>query len=124
MPNPVRVMHFADAHFGVENYGRQDPETGLNTRLLDFKHSLSKAIEMALAEGIDLAVFAGDAYKSRDPRQTDQREFTVHSEVDGRRRSGRHARGQSRYAHLEGARERDRDLPDARSCQRHNHESS
>ena len=24
---------------------------------------------------IDLAVFAGDAYKTRDPRQTDQREF-------------------------------------------------
>ena len=77
MPDPVRVMHFADAHFGVELHGKQDPETGLNTRLLDFKLSLSTAIEMALKEGIHLAVFAGDAYKSRDPRQTDQREFAL-----------------------------------------------
>lgn len=72
---PVRVMHFADTHFGVENYGRLDPATGLNTRLLDFKASLCEAIERALDEGIHLAVFAGDAYKSRDPSQTHQREF-------------------------------------------------
>ena len=71
----LRVMHFADTHFGVELYGRLDPETGLNTRLKDFKASLLRAIDFALEEGIDLAVFAGDAYKARDPRQTDQREF-------------------------------------------------
>src|SRR5579871_2052995 len=75
MAQAIRVMHFADTHFGVELYGRFDPETGLNTRLNDFKRSLLKAIDMALDAGIDLAVFAGDAYKTRDPRQTDQREF-------------------------------------------------
>ncbi|HZO86917.1 MAG TPA: exonuclease SbcCD subunit D [Chthonomonadaceae bacterium] len=75
MARTVRVMHFADTHFGVELYGRLDPETGLNTRLKDFKQSLLQAVEMALEAGIDLAVFAGDAYKTRDPRQTDQREF-------------------------------------------------
>lgn len=72
---PIRVMHFADTHFGVENYGRLDPATGLNTRLLDFKRSLCTAIDMALERGVQLAVFAGDAYKSRDPSQTHQREF-------------------------------------------------
>ena len=71
----VRVMHFADTHFGVELYGRLDPDTGVNTRLKDFKVSLLEAIKQALAAEIDLAVFAGDAYKTRDPRQTDQREF-------------------------------------------------
>jgi exonuclease SbcD len=71
----IRVMHFADTHFGVETYGRLDPKTGLNTRLQDFKRSLLGAVETALDEGIDLALFAGDAYKTRDPRQTDQREF-------------------------------------------------
>lgn len=75
MARTVRVMHFADTHFGVELYGRLDPETGINTRLRDFKQSLLKAIELALEAGIHLAVFAGDAYKARDPRQTDQREF-------------------------------------------------
>jgi exonuclease SbcD len=68
-------MHFADTHFGVELYGRLDPDTGLNTRLKDFKESLLAAMEEALEAGIQLAVFAGDAYKTRDPRQTDQREF-------------------------------------------------
>lgn len=75
MQESIRVMHFADTHFGVENYGRLDPATGLNTRLLDFKRSLATAIDMALERGIQLAVFAGDAYKSRDPSQTHQREF-------------------------------------------------
>ena len=68
-------MHFADVHFGVENYGRFDPVTGLNSRLVDFRDALNHAIDTALASGIELAVFAGDAYKTRDPNQTQQREF-------------------------------------------------
>ncbi len=68
-------MHFADTHFGVENYGRLDPATGLNTRLLDFSRTLNAAIDLALERGVQLAVFAGDAYKARDPSQTHQREF-------------------------------------------------
>ena len=61
MARPVRVMHFADTHFGVELYGRLDPDTGLNTRLKDFKRSLLKAVDLALEFDVDLAVFAGDA---------------------------------------------------------------
>lgn len=68
-------MHFADVHFGVENYGRHDPATGMSTRLLDFKNALNAAIDRALAADVQLAIFAGDAYKSRDPNQTHQREF-------------------------------------------------
>ncbi|HEV2471223.1 MAG TPA: exonuclease SbcCD subunit D [Chthonomonadales bacterium] len=77
MKNSIRVMHFADTHFGVELHGRLDPETGLNTRLKDFKKSLMSAMDLALDAGIQLAVFAGDAYKTRDPRATDQREFAA-----------------------------------------------
>ncbi len=68
-------MHFADVHFGIETYGKIDPETGLNTRLIDFRQSLNFAIDKALDAGVHLAVFAGDAYKTRDPNQTHQREF-------------------------------------------------
>ena len=32
----LRLLHFSDLHIGVENYGRTDPQTGLNTRLADF----------------------------------------------------------------------------------------
>lgn len=71
----VRLMHFADVHFGVESYGRYNPETGLNTRLEDFTRTLHAAIDVALEASVDLAVFAGDAYKARDPNQTHQRAF-------------------------------------------------
>jgi len=74
---PIRFMHFADAHFGVENYGRFDPETGLNSRLVDFRNALKSAIDTALAADIELAIFSGDAYKARDPTQTHQREFAA-----------------------------------------------
>ena len=72
---PIKIMHFADAHFGIETYGKVDPETGMNSRLLDFRRSLDFAIEKALEAGVHIALFAGDAYKSRDPNQTHQREF-------------------------------------------------
>ncbi len=68
-------MHFGDVHLGVETYGRYNPETGLNTRLEDFSAALHQAIDIALDANADLAVFAGDAYKARDPNQTHQRAF-------------------------------------------------
>ncbi len=71
----MRVIHFADLHIGVENYSRTDPETGLSTRLLDFLNALDQLVEYALTYKADLVLLAGDAYKSRDPNQTQQREF-------------------------------------------------
>ncbi len=71
----VKVLHFADLHLGVENYGRPDPATGLHTRLLDFLRSFDELVEYALKEAADLVLFAGDAYKSRNPNPTHQREF-------------------------------------------------
>jgi exonuclease SbcD len=68
-------MHFADVHFGVETYGKYNPETGLNTRLEDFTKALNDAVDLAIEADVDLAVFAGDAYKARDPNQTHQRAF-------------------------------------------------
>jgi DNA repair protein SbcD/Mre11 len=71
----LRVAHIADTHIGMENYGRINPETGLNQRLHDFLNSLDQAIDGAIAERVDLVVFAGDIYKTRDPTPTHQREF-------------------------------------------------
>jgi exonuclease SbcD len=71
----LRLLHLADVHLGVESYGRFDPATGLNTRLLDFTARLDEAVDCAIDEQVDLVVFAGDAYKSRDPSPTQQREF-------------------------------------------------
>jgi len=71
----IRLLHFADLHLGVENYGRIDPQTGLFSRLTDFLRSLDQIIDHALEQEMDLVIFAGDAYKSRDPSPTYQREF-------------------------------------------------
>lgn len=71
----MRVLHFADLHIGVENYGRIDPETGLSSRLLDFLSALDELVDYALDNSVDLVLLAGDAYKNRDPSQTQQREL-------------------------------------------------
>ena len=71
----MRILHFSDLHIGVENYGRHDLETGLSTRLGDFLRALDEVVETALSERVDLVLLAGDAYKGRDPSQTQQREF-------------------------------------------------
>jgi len=74
---PIKILHFADVHIGTENYGRLDTLTGLHSRLQDFVESLRFACETAIAEKVDLAVFAGDAYKTCDPSPTHQREFAA-----------------------------------------------
>ena len=71
----MKLLHFADLHIGVENYGRTDPDTGLSTRLLDFLATFDELVDYAIASQVDAVLFAGDAYKSRDPSQTHQREF-------------------------------------------------
>ncbi len=71
----MRILHFADLHLGVESYGRPDPATGLSTRLADFVKAYERIVDYALANEVDLVLFAGDAYKSREPTPTQQREF-------------------------------------------------
>jgi exonuclease SbcD len=71
----MKIIHFADLHLGVETYGRIDPSDGLSTRLKDFLAVFDELVDYALASKADLVLFCGDAYKSREPTQTQQREF-------------------------------------------------
>lgn len=71
----MKLLHFADAHIDMANYGRHDPETGLPLRVLDFLKSLDAIIEAAITEKVDLVIFAGDAYRDRSPAPTFQREW-------------------------------------------------
>ena len=75
MTDPIRMLHFADLHVGMENYGRLDPVTGTSSRVRDFLERLDEVIDHALTHQADLAVFAGDAFKNREPDPTQQREF-------------------------------------------------
>ena len=71
----MRLLHFADAHIDMANYGRHDLETGLPLRVLDFLKSLDTIVDTAISEKVDLVLFAGDAYKDRAPAPTFQREW-------------------------------------------------
>jgi exonuclease SbcD len=71
----IRVLHLGDVHIGMENYGRIDPASGINGRVMDFLRRLSEVIDYALETEVDLVLFTGDAYKSRDPNSTYRREF-------------------------------------------------
>jgi len=73
----IKLVHFADLHLGVENYGRLDPTTGLSSRLTDFLRAFDQIVDYALdeAQGVDVVIFCGDAFKTRNPRPTYQRAF-------------------------------------------------
>jgi len=69
------ILHFADAHIDMSNYGRHDPHSGLPVRVMDFLKSLDVIVDTAIDESVDLVLFAGDAYKDRNPAPTFQREW-------------------------------------------------
>ncbi len=75
MTEPIRMLHFADSHIGMENYGKIDPNTGTSSRVRDFLDRLDEVVDYAIEHRADLAVFAGDAFKDRSPDPTQQREF-------------------------------------------------
>ena len=69
----IQFIHTADIHFGMENYGKIDPKTGIHTRLLDFERALNFCIDRAIEKKIDFFLFSGDAYKTANPTPTQQR---------------------------------------------------
>ncbi|HDQ71459.1 MAG TPA: exonuclease SbcCD subunit D [Chloroflexi bacterium] len=71
----IRFIHFADLHVGMENYGRLDPATGVNGRVLDFLRRFDELIDYGLERDVDLVIFTGDAFKTRNPTPTYQRAF-------------------------------------------------
>jgi DNA repair protein SbcD/Mre11 len=71
----LRILHFADAHIDMANYGRHDAASGLPVRVMDFLKSLDTIVNTAIDEQVDLVLFAGDAFKDRTPAPTFQREW-------------------------------------------------
>ena len=71
----MKIIHFADAHIGVETYGTIDPEKGLSTRVMDELRAVDEVIDYAVNSRADLVLFCGDAYKDQKPSPTHQREF-------------------------------------------------
>ena len=64
----IKILHLSDIHMGSGfSHGRINPATGLNTRLEDFVSTLSKCIDRAIAEPVDLVLFGGDAFPDATP---------------------------------------------------------
>ena len=63
----IKFIHTADIHFGMENYGKIDPKTGIHTRLLDFEKALNFCIDYTIKNHFDFFLFSGDAYKTDTP---------------------------------------------------------
>ncbi len=70
-----KILHFADAHIDMTNYGQHDPKSGLPVRVMDFLKSLDTIVDTAIEEKVDLVIFAGDTYRDRNPQPTFQREW-------------------------------------------------
>ncbi len=72
----VKLLHLSDIHMGSGfSHGHINPETGLNTRLEDFVASLSRCIDRALSESVDLVLFGGDAFPDATPPPVVQQAF-------------------------------------------------
>ena len=71
----MKILHTADIHLGSNAFGRIDPKTGRNQRLLDFENSFRFMVDYALSQDIDLFLFCGDAYRTADPSPTEQQVF-------------------------------------------------
>ncbi len=64
----IKILHLSDIHMGSGfSHGRINPETGLNTRLEDFVNTLSRCIDRALTEPVDMVLFGGDAFPDATP---------------------------------------------------------
>ena len=73
----LQVLHLADLHIGVENYGQFDAKRGMHQRLIDFLQCLDAAVDIAIERQVDLVLIAGDMFKTRSPLPRHQSEFAA-----------------------------------------------
>lgn len=72
----ITILHLSDIHMGSGfSHGRMNPATGLNTRLEDFVKTLSRCIDRAIEDQIDLVLFGGDAFPDSTPAPYVQEAF-------------------------------------------------
>ena len=72
----IKILHLSDIHMGSGfSHGRINPDTGLNTRLEDFVNTLSKCIDRALTDTVDMVIFGGDAFPDATPPPYVQQAF-------------------------------------------------
>ena len=73
----MKIATFADLHVGVSTYGHIDPNTGLNTRVLDALNSFDEIIDYCINNSIKHVIFAGDMFKNSLPSPTLTKEINI-----------------------------------------------
>lgn len=68
----MRILVVGDVHVGMGSMGKMDPETRLNSRLLDYGRTLDFICSYVKKNKVPVVVFTGDMYKTRTPT-ADQR---------------------------------------------------
>ena len=66
----TKILHFADVHLGMTNFGHLDPQTGLHSRILEYLSALDCVVDAVEVYQPDVVLFAGDAFKTRTPSPT------------------------------------------------------
>ncbi len=73
-----KILHLSDIHMGSGfSHGQVNPETGINSRLEDFERTLALCMDRAIAEPVDLVIFAGDAFPDATPAPYVQEAFAA-----------------------------------------------
>jgi DNA repair protein SbcD/Mre11 len=71
----MRIAHFADIHIGMQNVGAINPKTGVHTRIEDFENALQQVVAGTFEEEVDIVLFAGDGFRTREPSTTERLVF-------------------------------------------------
>ena len=64
----MRVVIIGDIHLGAGySFGKPDPDTGINSRLLDYEKTLSNIISYTINKKFELCIMLGDIFETRNP---------------------------------------------------------
>jgi len=71
----MKLVIVADPHIGEYSYGKTDPDSGLNSRLLDFLRNLDQTVNFAIEKKVDAYIIAGDIYRVKHPNSKIRKQF-------------------------------------------------
>lgn len=63
----MRVAFVSDLHFVYANYGKVDPDTGIQSRYLDWQRTWGYVVDKVVEKRCDALVIAGDIFRSNRP---------------------------------------------------------
>jgi DNA repair protein SbcD/Mre11 len=77
----LRIAHVADLHLGAGYVHGDEDRGGVNSRLVDFRAAWVRSCRQMVEEGVDLVLFAGDAFRDAKPTPTEQAAFQAGLDV-------------------------------------------